>query len=498
MLAVRPEVVVVVGDGGPPGVRFGAGDGGDLRGFGVDVELPFDGHVRPGGRRLPLAHTVGAWLLHEAGFSGTRVGVGPGRRGPAPARPARPPRRPRRRRRLRPALGQGARLPRRLGRPLRRRGRPRRSPPATPPRSPPWTRRGGAAARRRRAHLARGRDARSPAATSPPGCTYDDAPFGVGYLVADWVVAVSVLASRRGGRRPHRHGEDRPGRGAGAAAGRRGGQRRLDAALPRHGHRHREARPRRARRRAAPPARPVARARAGVRRGVPAARPGRDRPAARAPASSRCSWAARGSTSGPSSTSSTSRARTPRSGPGWRTSSPTSARPGCTRGWPALDPAAAATILPSNGRRIVRALEVIELTGGPFRASLPEPRPHYPAVVVGVDRDPAELDERIARAGRPDVGGRFRRRGRGPGRRRAARGADGVARARLRAGAGAARRRAVRRRRRGSARCSPPAASCAASGPGSAATRPLTWFDAARPDLLDAVTAEIAARTIAP
>jgi tRNA dimethylallyltransferase len=61
-----------------------------------------------------------------------------------------------------------------------------------------------------------------------------------------------------------------------------------------------------------------------------------------------------------------------------------------------LDPDAAAAVLPSNGRRIVRALEVIELTGGPFRAQLPEPRPHYPAVVIGLDRDPAELDERIA------------------------------------------------------------------------------------------------------
>ena len=38
----------------------------------------------------------------------------------------------------------------------------------------------------------------------------------------------------------------------------------------------------------------------------------------------------------------------------------------CTRGWPRLDPAAAAAILPTNGRRIVRALEVIELTGRPF------------------------------------------------------------------------------------------------------------------------------------
>ena len=62
----------------------------------------------------------------------------------------------------------------------------------------------------------------------------------------------------------------------------------------------------------------------------------------------------------------------------------------------AVDPAAAAAVLPSNGRRIVRALEVVELTGGPFRARLPEPRPHYPAVLVGLDRETADLDERVA------------------------------------------------------------------------------------------------------
>jgi hypothetical protein len=77
MLAVRPDVVVLVGAGVGPGVRFGRGDAGDLRGFGVDVDIPFDGRIRSGGRRLPLAHTVGAWLLDDAGFAGTRVGVGP-------------------------------------------------------------------------------------------------------------------------------------------------------------------------------------------------------------------------------------------------------------------------------------------------------------------------------------------------------------------------------------------------------------------------------------
>jgi hypothetical protein len=77
MLAARPEVVVVVGDGAAPGVRFGPGDAGDLRAFGVDLTVPFSGRVRPGGRRLPLAHILGGWLLDEAGFAGTRVGVGP-------------------------------------------------------------------------------------------------------------------------------------------------------------------------------------------------------------------------------------------------------------------------------------------------------------------------------------------------------------------------------------------------------------------------------------
>jgi tRNA dimethylallyltransferase len=62
----------------------------------------------------------------------------------------------------------------------------------------------------------------------------------------------------------------------------------------------------------------------------------------------------------------------------------------------ALDPAAAAQILPSNGRRIVRALEVIELTGGPFTAALPSPKPAYPAVYLGVDMETAALDDRIA------------------------------------------------------------------------------------------------------
>jgi tRNA dimethylallyltransferase len=61
----------------------------------------------------------------------------------------------------------------------------------------------------------------------------------------------------------------------------------------------------------------------------------------------------------------------------------------------AADPAAAARILPTNGRRIVRALEVIALTGRPFTAELPAPRPVYPAIPLGIDRDTADLDARI-------------------------------------------------------------------------------------------------------
>jgi tRNA dimethylallyltransferase len=62
----------------------------------------------------------------------------------------------------------------------------------------------------------------------------------------------------------------------------------------------------------------------------------------------------------------------------------------------AVDPEAAAAILPGNGRRIVRALEVIALTGRPFTARLPAPRPAYDAVLIGLDTDRAVLDDRVA------------------------------------------------------------------------------------------------------
>jgi tRNA dimethylallyltransferase len=58
-----------------------------------------------------------------------------------------------------------------------------------------------------------------------------------------------------------------------------------------------------------------------------------------------------------------------------------------------LDPVAGAAILPTNGRRIVRALEVIELTGAPFTARMPGFDSIYDTVQIGLDR--ADLDARV-------------------------------------------------------------------------------------------------------
>ncbi|MFI6477287.1 tRNA (adenosine(37)-N6)-dimethylallyltransferase MiaA [Nonomuraea sp. NPDC050663] len=61
-----------------------------------------------------------------------------------------------------------------------------------------------------------------------------------------------------------------------------------------------------------------------------------------------------------------------------------------------LDPVAAESILPSNGRRIVRALEVIEFSGRPFSATMPSYEAVYPSVQIGLQVPRPELDERIA------------------------------------------------------------------------------------------------------
>jgi tRNA dimethylallyltransferase len=60
------------------------------------------------------------------------------------------------------------------------------------------------------------------------------------------------------------------------------------------------------------------------------------------------------------------------------------------------DPAAAAAILPSNGRRIVRALEVVEISGRPFTATLPTYHYLRNTVQIGLDVPLPDLDRRIA------------------------------------------------------------------------------------------------------
>lgn len=61
------------------------------------------------------------------------------------------------------------------------------------------------------------------------------------------------------------------------------------------------------------------------------------------------------------------------------------------------DPQAAASILPTDGRRIVRALEVVELTGKPFAASAPTiGDPRWDTALIGLDWETTILDERLA------------------------------------------------------------------------------------------------------
>jgi tRNA dimethylallyltransferase len=64
----------------------------------------------------------------------------------------------------------------------------------------------------------------------------------------------------------------------------------------------------------------------------------------------------------------------------------------------AVDPAAAEAIGPANGRRLVRALEVIEITGAPFGAGLPSETSLWrPTVTIGLRAERTELVERLDR-----------------------------------------------------------------------------------------------------
>lgn len=61
-----------------------------------------------------------------------------------------------------------------------------------------------------------------------------------------------------------------------------------------------------------------------------------------------------------------------------------------------LDPVAAQNMHWNNARKIVRALEVIELTGRPFSATLPTYESVFPAIFIGLRRENADIDARIA------------------------------------------------------------------------------------------------------
>ncbi|MGB3594942.1 MAG: tRNA dimethylallyltransferase, partial [Ornithinimicrobium sp.] len=60
------------------------------------------------------------------------------------------------------------------------------------------------------------------------------------------------------------------------------------------------------------------------------------------------------------------------------------------------DPVAAARLDARNERRVVRALEVIELTGRPFSASMPRREYVEPTVMIGLTADREVLSARIA------------------------------------------------------------------------------------------------------
>jgi len=92
-MTAKPDAVLVLGPPNTPQAQeasaetgYRPGDAGDLGGYGVPVRLCFDGPLSTTATtskdiaRLPLAHTLAAWLLDAAGFSGQRLDVAVGER----------------------------------------------------------------------------------------------------------------------------------------------------------------------------------------------------------------------------------------------------------------------------------------------------------------------------------------------------------------------------------------------------------------------------------
>jgi hypothetical protein len=74
-LACAPERVVVLGAGGRDATHATAT--GTFRGFGVDLEVPLDpaAPAAPGAPALPLSLSIGAWLLAQVGWPGERAAL---------------------------------------------------------------------------------------------------------------------------------------------------------------------------------------------------------------------------------------------------------------------------------------------------------------------------------------------------------------------------------------------------------------------------------------
>jgi hypothetical protein len=77
MVATEPDLVVLVGDG-PESCSYGPAAVGSLAGFGIDLVVPLgtagggSGGDEPA---LPLSLIIGAWLLAQSGWAGQRQAV---------------------------------------------------------------------------------------------------------------------------------------------------------------------------------------------------------------------------------------------------------------------------------------------------------------------------------------------------------------------------------------------------------------------------------------
>ena len=75
LLAAEPDLVVVVGDAPRTG-RYDDGAVGTLAGFGVDVQVCLSEKADGSDERLPLSITIGAWLLGDGAWRGPSEGWG--------------------------------------------------------------------------------------------------------------------------------------------------------------------------------------------------------------------------------------------------------------------------------------------------------------------------------------------------------------------------------------------------------------------------------------